>query len=324
MAHESPEDGWTVSAEEEGERLDRFLTDRVGGWSRSKLQGFIKEGLVTIDGRVERKSNTLLVEGESIGAELPERKPHASAAEVERQLEILFEDDDLLVVQKPAGLLTHRRENGREISLAELCEAHCGPLPSPQGEERPGIVHRLDRDTSGVMVIGKNEGAMTELLRQFREREVTKTYAVLVSGEPRFTSDWVESPLGRDPRRPDRISVLEEDLGGRPAATLYEVQERLAGFAYLHCKPKTGRTHQIRVHLTSVGMDVLGDKTYRVKTRRNPSLPNDSPPAHRQMLHALRLSLKHPSTGESVTFEAPPPSDFAALLDWLRKNSEEA
>lgn len=308
---------WVVTAEDEGERLDRFLVERTQGWSRSKLQAFIKEGLVQVDGQVQGKTGIPLITGQRVSVGLPEHAPKASPLQVKGQLHVLHEDEHVLIVNKPAGLLSHRREGGTEISLAELAEAHCGPLPSPQGESRPGIVHRLDRETSGVMVLGKTEAAQTELMRQFQERTVSKTYAVLVSGALRFDSDWIEEPLGRDPRRPDRIRVLEEEEGGRPASTFYEVVERYGDFSLLHCQPKTGRTHQIRVHLNVAKLDVIADKVYRVRTRRNPTLPEDAPKVTRQMLHALRLELTHPATSEALVFEAPLPADFETLRAWL-------
>lgn len=312
---------WTVAPEDAGERLDRFLAARLETWSRSKLQNFVREGLVTVGERATTKPGTVLVAGERVCASLPEHDPRPDPEGLKRELSILFEDEDLLVVDKPTGLLSHRTEGGQQITLAELADAYCGPLPSPQGESRPGIVHRLDRETSGVMVLGKTQAAIDDLLRQFRERRVTKTYAVLVAGSPRFQSDWIEAPLGRSSRQPDRMSVLDEAEGGRTAATLYEVQERLPGGAYLFCQPKTGRTHQIRVHLASVGLEVVGDKIYRVHGRR-PQLPRESPNPRRQMLHALRLELTHPTTAASLSFESPLPADFEHLLTWLRAAPE--
>jgi len=303
---------WTVPSEAEGERLDRFLAARVPDWSRSKLQAFIKEGLVEVAGRPQRKSGAPLGAGERVAARLPESRPAADPARA-RELAVLFEAEHLLVVDKPAGLLTHRREASPEVSLAELAVARCGPLPSPQGEDRPGIVHRLDRETSGAIALGKTEAALAGLLAQFQAREVRKTYEVLVAGRPRFASDWLEAPIGRHPRHPERMGVLPEGEGGRPAATFYEVIERWGDFAHLRALPKTGRTHQIRVHLSSIELEVLGDKVYRVRKGRRPALPEGAPAPRRQMLHAARLELRHPTSGEALSFEAPRPADFEAL-----------
>ncbi|MFT7487603.1 MAG: 23S rRNA pseudouridine1911/1915/1917 synthase [Candidatus Paceibacteria bacterium] len=319
MATESQAHEWVVSAAEEGVRLDLFLASKLQGRSRSKLQTLVKDGLVEVEGHFQCKSNTNLVQGEVVRAQLPQNAPTVSAEEAARQLPILFEDDDILVVDKPAGLLSHRTEGGNEITLAELAVAHAGPLPSVQGEGRPGVVHRLDRETSGVMVLGKNEQSLNELMRQFREREVTKTYAVLVAGEPRFQSDWIELPLGRPPRHPERMGVKAEADGGRPASTFYDVQERFEGFTFLHCQPKTGRTHQIRVHLSEIEMEVIGDKVYRAKGKRLKRPGDDAPRSHRQMLHARRLEFKHPVTGQPLSFQVELPEDFQALLDYFRK-----
>ncbi|MEO0653220.1 MAG: pseudouridine synthase, partial [Planctomycetota bacterium] len=192
-----------------------------------------------------------------------------------------------------------------------------GSLPAVQGDDRPGIVHRLDGATSGVMLIGKTEPAALELRRQFREREVDKTYLALVYGVPRFDSDWIEQPLGRSERAPDRISVVSEDEG-RPAQTFYEVLERFDGYSLLRCKPRTGRTHQIRVHLEWLGHPIVTDKLYLGKKGR-PSLPEDAPVPRRQALHALRIEFKHPTRDERVAFEAPFAPDLQAFLDWLRQ-----
>jgi 23S rRNA pseudouridine1911/1915/1917 synthase len=312
---------WVVDAADEGERLDRFLAERLPDRSRSRLQALVREGRVSVDGEVRKKPGAPLAAGERVRAELPELDPRPDAARARQELVVLHEDEQLLVVDKPAGLLSHRTEGGAEITLAELAEARSGPLPSSQGEGRPGIVHRLDRDTSGVMVLARTPEAMEALLRQFREREVEKTYEALVAGEPRFHSDWIDEPLGRHPRQPDRVCVLPEEEGGRPASTYYEVLERLPGGAHLLCRPRTGRTHQIRVHLVSVGLEVVGDRVHRVQGRR-PALPEGAPRPRRQLLHARRLELTHPGTGERVAYEAPLPEDFTAQLEWLRAAAE--
>jgi 23S rRNA pseudouridine1911/1915/1917 synthase len=318
MANPSRPTEWAIPPESDGERLDRFLAQQLPQWSRSKLQSFVKEGLVELDGVELKKPGTTLPAGSVLRATLPPRRVAATADQVKRQLDVIFEDDDILVVNKPAGLLSHGLDSGQEVSLAEVANAYCGPLPSPQGEDRPGIVHRLDRETSGVMVLGKNEKSLAELMRQFKDREVEKTYSVLVRGEPRFASDWIDTPLGRDPRSPDRMAVVDADEGGRAASTLYEVQERLGGFTHLHCHPKTGRTHQIRVHMQSIELEVMGDRVYRVRNKNLTKVPDDAPKFHRQMLHARKLELKHPETGEALAFEAPLAEDMQTLLTWLQ------
>jgi 23S rRNA pseudouridine1911/1915/1917 synthase len=307
-----------VSQALDGARLDAALVAVRVNSSRSKLQALIKSGGVMVDGEVVLKPGTPVASGSELCLTLPAGASAPTAADSRRALDVLFEDEHLIAISKPPGLLTHRTERGGENSLAELARALYGDLPSLQGEDRPGIVHRLDRETSGVLVLGRTEEALTELMRQFREREVRKTYQALVHGDPRFDSDWIEEPLGRDPRHPDRVAVVPVAEGGREAQTFYEVQERFGELAFLHATPKTGRTHQIRVHLLSIGAPVIGDRVYRLQRGRTPKLPEGVTLPRRQMLHAFKLELKHPVTGDALCFEAPPPGDFAELLEALR------
>lgn len=313
---------WTLDKAFAGARLDAALVAHLEGWSRSRLQGLVKAGAVSLDGEVVHKPGTPVSAGATVEVRMPQGPAAPTAAESRRALEILFEDDDLVVVNKPPGLLSHKTERGGENSLAELARAIYGELPSAQGEDRPGIVHRLDRETSGVIVLGRTEAALAALMAQFKQRKVRKTYETVVHGDLRFDSDWIEAPLGRDSRHPDRVAVVEEKDGGRPAATFYEVRERFGGFAYVHAFPKTGRTHQIRVHLASIGHPVVGDRVYRLPGGRGAKLPGGDPLPHRQMLHACRLELEHPTTGEALSFEAPSPKDLAQLLEVLRASVE--
>lgn len=310
---------WSVAPAQAGERLDVVLAGELGDHSRSRLQAWIKQGRVSLDEEVCAKPGSLVVAGARIEVRLPEAAPRLDAAEVRKSLEVLFEDEALVVVNKPAGLLTHRTERGGENSLAELARSLYGELPSPQGEDRPGIVHRLDRETSGVIVLGRTDEALAELMRQFREREVQKTYQAIVHGDPRFDSDWIEAPLGRDARHPDRVAVVSREEGGRAAETYYEVRERFGGFTHLSASPKTGRTHQIRVHLDHVGCPVVGDRVYRSKRGGSAPPPPGASAPRRQLLHAQRLELRHPTSGEQLSFEAPTPRDIAAWLEALRE-----
>jgi 23S rRNA pseudouridine1911/1915/1917 synthase len=168
------------------------------------------------------------------------------------------------------------------------------------------------------MVLAKTEVAMEFLRMQFKERTAEKEYRCIVLGEPRFLSDWIERPIGTDPKHPDRMTVVEE--GGRESSTYYEVLERFRGFAYVRCRPKTGRTHQIRVHMTAIGHSLVGDRIYRSRIRQHEGLPAGAPDPRRQCLHALQLSLPHPATQERITFESPLAADMQELLVWLRAN----
>lgn len=324
MSRTQKSESWEVPAEHAGERLDRVLVERYPDESRARLQSWVKAGSVLIDGEPAAKAGVRLEQGQRIEVLEPPARDVLSSAEAAGRLDVIHEDDAIVVVNKPAGLLMHSAPSAlEEVSLAELAAALYPGLPSLQGEDRPGIVHRLDRDTSGLVVIGRTEEAMRDLMHQFAEREVNKAYLALVHGTPRFDSDWIEAPIGRSPRQPDRQSILPEGEG-RPAETFYEVLERYDRFAFLRCEPKTGRTHQIRVHLTSVDLPIIGDTVYRKRGALERPLPKDAPDPGRQALHAAELSFVHPSTGEEVTFTSELPAELEALRAWLEADSGEA
>jgi 23S rRNA pseudouridine1911/1915/1917 synthase len=310
-----------------GRRLDHVLADLVEGWSRSALQGLIKAGAVRLDGEVVKRPGTLLVGGGRVEIDLdpPAGKEEPSAAAAE--LPVVFADAHLIVVDKPAGMLTHgnptSRGTRREKSAADLLVERFGPLPSLHGEDRPGIVHRLDRDTSGLLIVGRTREALETLKQRFQAREVEKTYLAIVRGAPRFDSDWIEKRLGRNRARRDRISVVKEGEG-REASTYYEVRERFDGFALLAVFPKTGRTHQVRVHLASIGLPLVGERLYLARNSRTLPLPAGAPVLVRHALHAHALAFAHPATGEPLRFESPLPADMEAVIEWLRQNRPES
>jgi 23S rRNA pseudouridine1911/1915/1917 synthase len=287
---------------------------------------------VRLSGRIVRKPGLILMDDGEIEVELalPATAEETAAAD----LVIVFADEHIVVVDKPAGLLTHGNVAGDRASVADLARVRFGALPSTAGPERAGLVHRLDRETSGLLVLARTEDALIDLKRQFHERAVTKTYAALVHGDPRFDSDWIEAPLGRRERSRDRISVMPAGEG-RPASTYFEVRERFAArdedasaehtgsagrdaCALLAVLPKTGRTHQVRVHLASIGLPLVGETLYVPRRRAVSKLPAGAPPMKRQALHAQVLSFAHPIAHEPLSFETPPPADMAALLAWLR------
>jgi 23S rRNA pseudouridine1911/1915/1917 synthase len=238
-------------------------------------------------------------------------------AHLDLDFRVVHVDDAIVVVDKPAGMVVHPSTTVRGGTLSELAERRFGPLPTPQGEERHGIVHRLDAETSGLVVLARTEEAGVELKRQFKAREVEKVYLALVHGEPRFDADWIEAPLGRAKKSPDRVSVVGEDEG-RHARTFYEVHERFGCAALLACKPVTGRTHQIRVHLESIEHPVIGDKLYRGRRGRRDRLPEGAPVLARHALHAQHLVFRHPESGAPMAFEAPLPPELQELYEWLR------
>jgi len=305
-----------------GARLDRVLTRSLGELSRERYKEVILDGFVRVDGEVLDRPSASVAAGALIELEMHLRDRTRLGSEEGSKYELLYEDESILIIAKPAGMVVHPSERVRGGTLSELLAETYPGLPTPQGEDRPGIVHRLDAETSGVLVVARTEAAGEELKRQFKAREVEKIYSAVVYGEPRFDSDWIEEPLGRG-RGSERIRVLQPKDGGREAATLYRTLERLGQASYVECEPKTGRTHQIRVHLESIGHPVVGDKLYRGK--RVLRMPGARFKVGRHLLHARKLTFTHPDTGKKVSFEAPLPADFLELLERLRAaTSDEA
>jgi len=310
-----------VGAEQGGLRLDVFLTRQPEVVSRSHARKLLEQGKVLVDGRVQKAGQEVSA-GQVVcfdpRLDLPLPGPAGAVAEL--ALRIVHEDDYLLVVNKQAGLACHPAEGPRppETTLVDLALAHAGNLTPLSGEDRPGIVHRLDRETSGVMVIAKTDEAYLFLKGQFKSRQVHKEYRAIAYGEARFDSDYIEYNIARDPRRGDRMTVGKE--GGREASTFYEVVKRYRDFTCFRCLPKTGRTHQIRVHLMSIGHALVGDRLYRSRRTANLQLPDTAPDPGRHCLHASSLGFVHPRTREEVCFEASLPDDMTLLLQWLDAN----
>ena len=310
----------TVAAAEAGMRLDAFLARLPEVRGRTTARRLLDDGLDTVAGHAARPALPLPA-GAAVGLRLPAgafADPLAPDLPLPA-VPVLYEDAWLCVIDKPPRLAAHPPEDRRvqAHTVASWARARFGELPSPDDtDERPGIVHRLDRDTSGVMVVAKTEAALDALRAQWKARTVEKTYRCVVFGVPRFQSDWIDRAIAPDPRHPDRMTVVDE--GGREAETYYELVERFDGFADVRCRPRTGRTHQIRVHMTAIGHSLVGDRTYRSRSRQHERLPPAAPDPGRQCLHAHRLALRHPVTEEPLQFEAPLPSDMTRLLDWLR------
>lgn len=315
-----------LGADDRGRRLDQVLVAKVPAlagvrWSRTRLARLVESGKVKVDGAVVVKPGLILLEHGLLEVDLREESSSKPSRFVEPA--VLFEDEHLVVLDKPAGTLTHGNVKGGEPSAASFAEERFGPLPrGPSADDdevaRPGVVHRLDRETSGVLVLARTEEALVELKRQFKAREVEKTYAALVHGEPRFDSDWIENELGRHEKAPDRVSIVPAGTG-RVASTYYETKERFRGFARLDVFPKTGRMHQVRVHLASIGHPIVGERVYLPRRKNLEKLPESAPKLARQALHAAKLVITHPSTGQRVAFESPWPADVRALLEWLRR-----
>jgi len=292
-----------ITVSEKAARLDKYLASKFPELSRSQLQKFIREGLVVLNG--ERVTASRRLEpGDEVCIHLP---PAAESVLIPEQIPIpvLYEDSDLIVVDKPAGLVVHPSPGHAAHTLANAILARCPDIKSFGDNMRPGIVHRLDRDTSGVMVIAKDPRAHQFLTDQFKARTVLKVYLVLVKGKLTPTQGVIEAALGRDPANRKRMAVVR---GGRPASTYYRVREYLGGFSLLEVSPYTGRTHQIRVHLAAIGYPVVGDTVYGVK----------SDFVSRQFVHAHRLGFCLPSTGEYREFVSELSLDLKLVVEALR------
>lgn len=307
-----------VPASLKGERLDKALAVllRERGVSRSQVARLLEEGRVRVDGELA-PARRRLQGGERVHVELP-RPEAAELKPVPLPLDVLYEDEDLLVVNKPAGLVTHPGAGHSDDTLANALLAHCGPSLKPiQGSLRPGIVHRLDKDTTGCLVAAKTETAFAALQRMLTAREVSRLYLALVWGDLREESGTIEAALGRGP---DRRKMALRSQGGKAAVTHFKVRERFAQACELECRLETGRTHQIRVHLAGIGHGVVGDPSYG---RRPDHLPAELSQAlaqvlSRQALHAWKLSFIHPRTGKLLRAEAAPPQDYKAARRLLK------
>lgn len=297
-------------ADEAGGRLDLWLHKRFPDCSRSTLQRLIREGHVLLHGKPCSAKASVGI-GDTIAVEFPDPRP-ATLEPEDMNLEILHEDAHLLVLNKPAGLVVHPGAGHAEHTLVNALLHHCrGKLSGIGGEERPGIVHRLDKDTSGCLVVAKSDRAHRALVEMFQTRAMEKTYLALVWGAPRMPSGKIEKPIGRHRVHRHKMTVSDR---GREALTEWKVRERAGPVTWIECRIHTGRTHQIRVHMASIGHPVVGDGLYgrtRVKEDDgNPSTSDVAARAQRQMLHAWRLAFDHPVTGKRIECEAPLPKDM--------------
>ena len=293
---------------ESGERLDKFLVGELPELSRSRVQGLIADGLVELDGMRARKGGQIVEPGQSVHVRIPPATPSGLAAE-EIALDIVFENQDLLVVNKPAGMVVHPAAGHSSGTLVNAALGYDPEFWEIGGEERPGVVHRLDKDTSGLILLAKNDAAHRWLQDQFRLRKVEKTYLALVDGRPPTPSGRVEAPIGRDPAHRKKMAILPSGKG-REAVSEYKTLENFRSHSLLEFHPLTGRTHQIRLHCAFLGCPILGDRIYG---RKNPSIE-----IGRQFLHAARLAIIPPGETKPRHFEAPLPPDLQMVLDDLR------
>jgi 23S rRNA pseudouridine1911/1915/1917 synthase len=312
----------SVPPDDAGARLDRFLADRIGEVSRSRLKNLILEGAVSRDGITTTDVSEQVQAGATYTLAVPPAEP-ASPAGQNIPFPILFEDSHLLVLNKPAGLVVHPAPGNPDGTLVNALIAHCGAsLTGIGGERRPGIVHRLDKDTSGLMVVAKTEPAHTALSAAFAARDIERQYQAICWGLPSPASGVITGDIGRDPRERKRMAVVSRN--GKTALTNYHLMRAFGtAAALLSCKLGTGRTHQIRVHLAFAGHPLIGDPVY---LKRRPAAAGAlREPARaaaldfpRQALHAETLGFLHPATGETLHFSAPPPDDFLQLIHTLQ------
>jgi 23S rRNA pseudouridine1911/1915/1917 synthase len=311
-----------VPGSQAGERLDRFLAAAQADLSRSRLQGLIREGWVLVNGRPGRASLRLRG-GDQVRVDLPPERSLALAPEA-IPLSILYEDESILVVNKPAGMVVHPGAGVASGTLAHALLHHDPRIGAVGGAGRPGIVHRLDRDTSGLLVVARSARAYRSLVEAIKNREVKRRYLALVWGAPRAASGTADGAIGRDPRRRQRMAVVRR--GGKPARTRWRIAERFGVCTALDVTLETGRTHQIRVHLAHLGHPVVGDPVYggRTRMRLRPTVAERSLAEAllrmlpRQALHASELEFAHPISGTRLRFDAPLPADLAGALAWLR------
>ena len=299
-----------LTPETGGERLDAFLARSVEGLTRSAAQRLLEEGAVTGGGRALKKSDKT-VPGKTVEIVLPDPEP----VDVKPQnipLDVVYEDSDVIVVNKPVGMVVHPAPGHPDGTLVNALLYHCGnTLSGINGELRPGIVHRIDRDTSGLIIAAKNDKAHLALAEQLQDHSLARVYEAVAVGSFREDSGTVDAPIGRHPV--DRKRMAVEPRNGRPAVTHWSVLARYPGYTHVECRLETGRTHQIRVHLASIGHPLLGDTVYGSK-KPCPGLAG-------QCLHARRLVFRHPRTGERVELECPLPDWFQAVLQKLERMS---
>lgn len=295
----------TVHEEHKGERIDKYLAAVEADWSRTQVQQWIKEDRVLVNGNAV-KANYKVQDGDAVSVHVPEPEPLDVTAEP-MDLDIYYEDQDVLVVNKPRGMVVHPAPGHLTGTLVNGLMAHCDDLSGINGVMRPGIVHRIDKDTSGLLMVAKNDMAHESLVNQLVNKTVTRKYTALVHGVIPHDHGTIDAPIGRDKKDRQSMTVTREN--GKHAVTHFEVIERFDDFTVVECQLETGRTHQIRVHMKYIGFPLAGDPKYG---------PKKTVDFNGQVLHAGVLGFDHPRTGEYVEFEAPLPDDMKNLLDKIR------
>lgn len=296
-----------VYEQDQPQRLDKFLVEQIPEFSRSRLQSLIKDGRVTVNGITASKSGQTLDRHANILVEIPPTQPSELVAE-DIELDIIFENDDLLVINKPAGMVVHPSVGHNSGTLVHAALAHAEDIEGVGGVQRPGVVHRLDKDTSGLILLAKNDPTHQWLQDQFASRQVEKIYLALVDGSPPTPRGRVDAAVGRDSKNRKKMAIVPP-AKGRAAVSEYSTLRKYPAHTFLEVHPITGRTHQIRVHLAFLECPVVGDRIYG---RRHASLPLD-----RQFLHASHLRIRLPGDEALAEFEAPLPEDLSKILEML-------
>jgi 23S rRNA pseudouridine1911/1915/1917 synthase len=299
-----------LQVEDGGDRLDLWLSDQLPDLSRSRLQKLIAEGQVLRNGAPCTSKKCLLQDGDQLQLIIPDAQPLLVEPEA-IDLDILYEDDSLIIVNKAAGMVVHPAPGHYSGTLVNALLHHCQDLAGIGGVLRPGIVHRLDKDTTGAIVVAKTDQVMLDLQSQIQAKTAQREYLGIVYGAPKTESGVVDQPIGRHPIDRKRMAVVPEEKGGRASVTYWEVRERIGHYSLVQFRLGTGRTHQIRVHAAFLGHPVVGDLDYSMGRSLGVKLTG-------QALHAWRLTLRHPVTGEPIEAIAPPPETFETLLRILR------
>lgn len=298
-----------LTCDKEGIRIDKYIADRFSKWSRSLIQQWIKEGHILVNGKVT-KSNYKINLGDEIV--IKEQIEQVEIRPEEIPLHIIYEDDDVIIVNKPRGMVVHPAPGHVSGTLVNGLLAHTDQLSTLNGEMRPGIVHRIDKDTSGLLIVAKNDDAHRSIVEQLKQRHIKRIYVAIVSGMIPHDKGTIDAPIGRDPK--DRQSMTVTDKNSKKAITHFQVIERFDNYTYVMCELETGRTHQIRVHMKYIGHPVIGDPKYG--PRKKHRLPIDG-----QALHAKEIAFFHPRTNELLTFQAPLPDDFKQCIKLLKEKS---
>lgn len=315
-----------VKARMVGKRIDAYLASRYPDYSRSVVQKVIDAGAVLVNGQVVKASYKVRLD-DRICVWLPELADDTPVAE-DIPIRVVYDDEALTVVDKAAGMVVHPAKGHWTGTLVNALQFHFENLSTIGGAERPGIVHRLDRDTTGLLIVAKVDAAHRHLAQQFEQRTIHKEYLAIVSGVPQRDSDYIERPIGFHPTNREKMAIRLPEDGGKEAITFYEVLERFRGYALVRCKPATGRTHQIRVHLAHIGHPIIADKAYSGRDRltlgdllggETEDTDSGRVLIDRQALHAHTLRLDHPLTGQHLILTSPLPEDMTRSLEALRR-----